>query len=151
MANMIQYIEERFITLGILFFKSILFFLNDSYQALFISFLHYAIFIIGLYYFIYHSKSKSLYRLLFFGFVLFSALCYLMFNKCILTHIELGICDKKNGVQKTIDTFFGSQLEGNVSSKVVLYGMTIIVGLFLLHDYEIINISTIRNVEYEET
>jgi len=47
----------------------------------------------------------------------------------------LSICNEKNGIQKTMDHFFGSQTEGNTSSVVVLTTMTIFLGLMIINDY----------------
>jgi hypothetical protein len=134
-------LEAALISFGIFFFQTFFFFLRAPTQSSMVSFLHYAIFAIGLYYFIYKADSKGIYRILFFLFVLFSFICYLVFNKCLLTHIELGISNEKNMIQHTIETFFGSQIEGNTSSKVALSMMTLVTGLFILHDYGIFKVS----------
>lgn len=131
----VQQIEMGLITFGTVLFQSIFFFLEDIHQSLIVSFLHYAIFIVGLYVFLFIAKPKGIYRLMFFMFVLMSLLFYLVFNKCILTHIELQLSDKKNAIQQTIETFFGSQIEGNKSSKTTLSVLSVLVGFFLVRDY----------------
>jgi hypothetical protein len=133
MANIIQQIEQSFILFGVLLFKTIFFFLEDVYQSLMVSFIHYAVFMIGFYYFII-SNPKSKYRIYFFVFVLFSMLCYFIFNRCVLTQVEFFICPKQNKIQQTIAQFFGEQMEGNLSSKMVLTAMTIVTGIILFHD-----------------
>jgi hypothetical protein len=133
MGTIIEQIEQSFILLGVVIFKVLFFFLEDVHQSLMVSFIHYTVFIIGFYYFIF-TNPKSKYRLYFFAFVLFSMLCYFMFNRCILTQVEFFICPKQNKIQETIGHFFGEQTEGNVSSKMVLTAMTIITGIILLHD-----------------
>ena len=139
--TIIQRIESFLIAIGISIFQTVFFFLNASNQSLMVSFFHYAIFFVGLYYFIYRAKPNGVYRPLFFSFVLISLVCYLVFNKCLLTHMELGISKETNAIQGTIESFFGSQIEGNVSSKVVLSLLTIVTGLFLINDYGILKVS----------
>ncbi len=139
--SLIPRIEATLLAIGILFFKSIFFFLSAPYQSLMVSFVHYTIFFMGMYYFIYRAKPNGAYRCLFFAFVLFSLVCYLVFNKCILTQMELGICKETNAIQATVEAFFGSQTEGNVSSKVVLSLLTLVTGLFLINDYGILKVS----------
>lgn len=131
-------VENTFIALGVFFFKTCFWFLNESHQAFMVSFMHYAIFIVGLYYFIYRAPPRSMYRIFFFAFLIFSALCYLTFDKCIMTHIELNICQEQNRIQKTIEHFFGNETEGNCISKTVLIGLTLFAGLVLLYDYGIL-------------
>lgn len=133
MVNIIQQVEQSFILLGVLLFKTLFFFLEDIYQSLMVSFVHYAIFIVGFYYFIY-ANPKSRYRRLFFAFVVFSMLCYFAFNRCILTQIELSLSPEQNKIQETIANVFGEQTVGNRSSKMVLTAMSIITGIILLHD-----------------
>ena len=140
-SSWIQQMETLLIAIGILFFKSILFFLEPLQQSLMVSFFHYSIFFVGLYYFIYHAKPNGIYRPLFFGFALVSLLSYLVFNKCLLTHMELGISKETNAIQGTVEAFFGSRIEGNTSSKVVLSLLTLVTGLFLINDYGILKVS----------
>jgi hypothetical protein len=68
-------------------------------------------------------------------------MCYLVFNKCLLTYIELGISNEKNMIQRTIETFSGASIEGNTSSKVILGSMTLVTGLMLAKDYGIFKVS----------
>jgi hypothetical protein len=133
MINIIQQIEQSFVLLGLFLFKTIFFFLGDLQQSFMVSFLHYTVFIVGFYYFIY-ANPKSRYRILFFAFVFFSMICYFVFNKCILTQVELSICPEKNKIQQTMEHFFGKKTEGNLSSKMVLTAMTVITGMIILHD-----------------
>ena len=137
----IQRIESFLITIGVTLFQTIFFFLDAPNQSLMVSFLHYAIFFVGLYCFVYHAGARGIYRPLFFVFVLMSLISYIVFNKCLLTHMELGISKERNAIQGTVETFFGSQIEGNTSSKVVLSILTMVTGLFLAHDYNILKVS----------
>jgi hypothetical protein len=133
MVNIVQQIEQSFILLGVILFKTIFFFLEDLHQSFMVSFLHYAIFIVGFYYFIFADR-KSTYRSWFFAFVVFSMVCYFLFNRCILTQIEFFICPQQNKIQETMSYFFGDQTIGNLSSKLVLTSMAIVTGIILLHD-----------------
>jgi hypothetical protein len=134
-------LEAALISFGVFFFQTIFFFLRAPHQSFLVSFVHYIIFIAGLYYFFYQATSKSTYRTVFFLFVLFSFMCYLVFNKCLLTYIELGISNEKNMIQRTIETFSGASIEGNTSSKVILGSMTLVTGLVLAKDYGIFKVS----------
>ena len=133
MVNIIQQVEQSFILLGVFLFKTLFFFLEDIHQSLMVSFVHYAVFIVGFYYFIY-ANPKSRYRRWFFAFVMFSMVCYFLFNRCILTQVELSLCPKQNKIQETVANVFGDQSVGNRSSKVVLTAMAIVTGIILLHD-----------------
>ncbi len=134
-------LEAALISFGVFLFQTIFCFLRAPNQSFLVSFLHYIIFAVGLYYFFYRTNSKGMYRTIFFLFVLFSFLCYLVFDKCLLTHIELGISKEQNMIQRTMETFFGSQMEGNTSSRVVLGAMTLGTGLVLAKDYGIFKVS----------
>ena len=140
-SEWIRYVEANLIAFGMLLFKSVFFFLGPTQQSLMVSFFHYAIFFAGMYYFVYHAKPNGIYRPFFFGFVLFSLLSYVVFNKCLLTHMELGISKEKNDIQGTVEAFFGSKIEGNASSKVALSLLTLVTGLFLINDYGILKVS----------
>ena len=133
MTTIIQQIEQLFVILGVVFFKTIFFFLQDSHQSFLVSFFHYAVFIVGFYFFIY-ANPKGLYRKVFFLFVVFSMICYYLFDRCILTQVETIISKEKNSIQQTMEFFFGGEMEGNLSSKMVLTAMAIILGMILLHD-----------------
>lgn len=133
MVNIISQIEQTFILFGVYLFKTLFFFLHDVHQSLMVSIIHYAVFIIGFYYFIF-ADPKSKYRIWFFAFVVFSMLCYFAFNRCILTQIELSISPKKNKVHDITEYFFGCETVGNRSSKMVLSAMAVITGIILLHD-----------------
>lgn len=116
-------------------FRCLLFFLNPNHQSLIVSIIHYAIFIIGIYYFFFHTGPGDIFRLLFFTFVLGGAISYFTTNRCILTSVERNLSKEKNFVQKTIDQYFGKEIEGNITSKIVLTVGTIILGSTLLVDY----------------
>ena len=112
-----------------------LFFLDNKKKSLTVSIFHYLIFIIGFYYFFFESKPGDIFRIVFFIFVSLGALCYFLFNRCILTSIELNLSGDKNIIQKMIDNYFGSQTEGNITSKIVLSFGAIVIGIILLKDY----------------
>jgi glucan phosphoethanolaminetransferase (alkaline phosphatase superfamily) len=133
MTTILEKIENSFIMFGVFLMRTFFFFLDDAQQSLLTSFFHYAIFIVGFYFFIYASP-KSWYRIFFFVFIVFSASCYFAFDKCIITHVELSLSEEKNKIQETMETFFGSQVEGNLSSKVILTALAIISGMILWHD-----------------
>lgn len=133
------YIIERKITeFWTGFFRIIFFFLDDTYKSLSVSFIHYAVFIIGFYYFFFVSNPRDTYRILFFIFILLGAFSYFIFNRCFFTSIELNLSKDKNQIQKIMDKYFGKKTEGNVSSKVVLSISSIVIGIILLRDYGII-------------
>jgi hypothetical protein len=119
--------------------NSTLFFLNNSQKSLLVSIFHYIIFIIGFYYFFFKSNPGDIFRILFFIFITFGALSYFIFNRCLLTSIELKLSKDKNIIQKTIDKYFGSQTEGNITSKIVLTVGAIVSGYVLLKDYGFLN------------
>lgn len=116
-------------------FRCLLFFLNPSHQSLIVSIIHYVIFVAGFYYFFFHTSPGDTFRLLFFGLVLGGALSYFTTNRCILTSVERNLSKEKNFIQKTIDQYFGKEIEGNISSKIVLSAGSIILGGVLLADY----------------
>lgn len=116
-------------------FRCLLFFLNPSHQSLIVSIIHYAIFIVGTYYFFFHASPGDTSRIVIFVFFALSALSYFTINKCILTHVELRLCEKKNILQNIIATYFGHKNEGNTSSKFVLTTLSVILGGVLLADY----------------
>lgn len=118
--------------------RSALFFLGPSSQSFCVSVFHYALFIIGFYIFFFHSKPKSTFRWVFFGAILFGFLYYFIFNRCILTSIELNLCRNKNIIQNFIAQYFGHGLEGNTSSKIALTISLFVVSVVLLRDYKII-------------
>jgi hypothetical protein len=121
--------------------KSIFFFLNNNHQSLFVSIIHYIIFIVGSYYFLFKSEPKSLFRLLFFIFLALSTISYFVFNKCILTSIEFRLSNERNYIQKIINIFFGEKRENNINSKIFLSFLTFISGFILLNDYGILKLS----------
>jgi hypothetical protein len=118
--------------------RSTLFFLDPSSQSLCISIFHYAVFIIGFYVLFFYSKPKSLARWVFFWAILFGFLYYFIFNRCILTSIELSLCRNKNVIQNFIAQYFGHGLKGNKSSKIALTISLMIISLVLLRDYKVI-------------
>jgi hypothetical protein len=128
-------IEKQITEFWTNFFRAILFFLNKEYQSLCVSFLHYIIFIAGFYYLFFVSQPGDSFRVIFFLFLVLATLSYFTFNKCFFTLIELNLCSQQNSIQKFIDIWFGKQVEGNLSSKIVLVSSSIIVGLILLKDY----------------
>lgn len=134
MSNL-ETLEEKTTAVITNFFKNILFFLNGSQQSLFVSVIHYIIFIVGFYFFFFGSEAGSPFRIFFFFVVAISALSYFIFNRCFFTSVELSLSEDKNAIQKFIDKYFGKEIEGNITSKIVLTIGTLITGLFLLRDY----------------
>ena len=132
-------VEEKITEFWTSIFQSLLFFLNNNHQSLFVSVIHYIVFIFGFYYFLFHSKPKDIYRVIFFIFVVLGALSYFIFNKCFFTSIELKLCQDKNIIQKCMDNYFGEATEGNITSKIILSALAIITGLILLKDYGFLN------------
>jgi len=101
-------------------FRTSLFFLEPSYQSLFVSILHYAIFILGFYFLFFHSKPKSLYRWLFFIFTLIAMIFYFIFNRCILTSIELNLCKENNLLLKYKERV-GARKQDNIDLEEMVY------------------------------
>lgn len=122
------------------FCNNILFFLSNNNKSLVVSIFHYVIFILGFIYFSFYSNPGDYFRVIFFVFILFSAISYFTINRCILTSIELNLSKEKNLIQKTIDKYFGEETEGNITSKIILTIGSIITGLVLLKDYEYLHI-----------
>jgi hypothetical protein len=144
MVSILKKIEEKLTELLTIFFQSIIFFLNKEHQSIVVSIIHYIIFIIGFYYFFFNSDPCSKFRLMFFIFLFLGTTSYFLFNRCIFTSIELNLCNKKNLIQTFMDKYFGSQIEGNIISKLILSIGTLITGLILLNDYGIIKFSSSR-------
>jgi hypothetical protein len=145
MSSSLEKIEEKITDFWTGFFKSTLFFLSKNQQSIFVSFIHYIIFIIGFYYFFFKSQPGSIFRVIFFIFVVLGALSYFIFNRCFFTSIELSLSDEKNSIQKLVDRYFGKEIEGNITSKIVLSVGVIITGLVLLKDYGYFKFSNIRD------
>ena len=118
--------------------KSALFFLRPSSQSLLITIFHYALFIVGFYVFFFYSKPKSIFRWIFFVAILLGFFYYFIFNRCLLTSIELSLCKNKNIIQNFIANYFGHGTQGNKSSKISLTISLFIVSLVLLRDYKVI-------------
>jgi hypothetical protein len=134
-------VEEKITDFWTTVVKTLLFFLTGNQQSLFVSVIHYVIFIVGFYYFFFKSGPGDIFRILFFLMVVISALCYFIFNKCFFTSIELSLSSEKNPIQSFMDTYFGKEVEGNITSKIVLSIGTIITGIILLKDYGFITYS----------
>lgn len=131
-------IEEKITEFWTNLIKSVLFFLNGNQKSLFISTIHYFIFILGFYFFFFKSGPGDIFRILFFIIILTSAISYFIFNKCFFTSIELRLSNEKNSIQAFMDKYFGKEIEGNITSKIILSIGTIITGTILLKDYGII-------------
>ncbi len=136
MGEVLDKIEENITGIWAGIFRSTLFFLNQHQQAVCISIFHYMVFIVGFYFFFFQSKPHDLFRIIFFLFVSLGALCYFTFNRCVFTSIELNLSNnEKNPIQLFMDKYFGQDVEGNLTSKVVLTASSVITGLTLLKDY----------------
>jgi hypothetical protein len=141
MSNDLEKVENKITEFLVSFIKTTLYFLTGNQQSFVISFIHYVVFIIGFYYFFFQSEPKSIFRIIFFFVVLLGALSYFTFNRCTFTSIEFDLSEKKNPIQKVVDVFFGKEIEGNISSKIVLSLCSILLGTILLKDYGYIKIS----------
>lgn len=141
MSMELKDVEEKITDFWTTVVKTLLFFLTGNQQSLFVSVIHYVIFIVGFYYFFFKSGPGDIFRILFFLMVVISALCYFIFNKCFFTSIELSLSSEKNPIQSFMDTYFGKEVEGNITSKIVLSIGTIITGIILLKDYGFITYS----------
>ncbi len=140
MEDKLDKLEKKITELSTSIFRNGLFFLKDNQKSFFVSFLHYSIFIVGFYYFFFKSKPGDLYRIIFFIVMFLGALSYFIFNKCIFTSIELSLSPERNIIQKCMNKYFGSEIEGNVMSKSVLGIGSFILGLIVLKDYGYLNI-----------
>ncbi len=132
---MLDTVENAITDFFVKIIKSFLFFLNGNQQSFFVSILHYVIFFIGFYYFFFISKPGDTFRIFFFIFVLFGALSYYIFNKCLFTSIEIKLSDKKNAIQNLMSFYFGQEIEGNKYSKRFLGFSAIVLGMILIYDY----------------
>lgn len=142
----LEKIEEKITDFWTDLFKSLLFFLNQNQQALIVSFIHYAVFVVGFYYFFFQSKPGDIYRIIFFIFVVLGALSYFIFNKCFFTSIELNLSNnEKNPIQQIMDKYFGQEIEGNITSKIILSASSIVIGIVLLKDYGYLKWNTNRD------
>lgn len=128
-------IEEKITEFWTSITKRLLFFLDSNLQSTIVSIIHYAIFIIGFFYFIFLSKPGDIFRIVFLIFVALAALSYFIFDKCFFTSVELKLSSQKNLVQTFIDKYFGEATEGNVTSKLVLSALTIICSIIIFKDY----------------
>lgn len=146
MTNSPDILERRITEFWTLFFKKTLFFLKDSNQSLFVSFIHYFIFILGFFYFFFYSMPGDIFRLFFFLIVFTGAISYFTFNKCFITSIELSLYGKKNKIQNFIDKYFGKEIEGNITSKLVLSLSSLIIGLILMKDFGFLNVDNIESI-----
>lgn len=138
MDGILKSIETKITDFFVFLFKNLLFFLSNNHKSLFVSVLHYAIFILGFYYFFFHSSPHDRFRIFFFFLIFLGALSYFTFNKCFFTSIELKLSSEKNAIQSFIDKYFGKEVEGNITSKIVLCLGTIIIGGIIVKDYGII-------------
>jgi hypothetical protein len=146
MGEILDIIESGVTDFWTELFKSVLFFLNQHQQSIIVSFIHYTVFIIGFYFFFFQSNPKDIFRIIFFLFVALGALSYFIFNKCFFTSIELNLSNnEKNPIQAIMDNYFGCEIEGNMTSKIVLSASTVVTGLTLLKDYGYIGPKSVLN------
>ena len=135
MSMELNRIERKITDFWTTLVKTLLFFLNGNQQSLFVSVIHYIIFIVGFYYFFFKSAPGDFFRLFFFLMIIISALCYFIFNKCFFTSIELSLSKEKNPIQSFMDIYFGKEIEGNITSKIILSISAVITSIILLKDY----------------
>lgn len=120
------------------FFKTIFFMFKPMTQSLLVSIIHYAVFITGYIYFLFISNPGDILRIVIFIGFLLGMISYFTFNKCFFTMIELKISkNRKNGIQRFMDRYFGKEIEGNLTSKIVLLVSTVVLGSIILRDYTI--------------
>jgi hypothetical protein len=157
MGEILEKLETNVLDFWTELLQSVLFFLNRHQQSIIVSFIHYTVFIVGFYFFFFQSNPKSIFRIIFFLFVALGALSYFIFNKCFFTSIELNLSNnEKNPIQAIMDKYFGQEIEGNITSKVVLSASTVITGLTLLKDYgyivpkPVLNEAKDRDAEFQK-
>jgi len=119
--------------------KQILFFCETKLQSTIITVIHYLIFIIGIYYFYFVAKPKSLYKKVFFLFCLFAFISFLIFDKCLCSSIEYKLHNDKNFIQEFMGANFGDGELGKTVSKSNLLMISLFLGLSLIYDYRICN------------
>lgn len=126
-------IEKSIVNFCVSFIKIVLFFLNSNQQSFTVSLIHYIVFIVAIYYF-FKSKPNDVYRIFFFIIVLLFTLSYFIFNRCLITSIEIKLSEEKNIIQQMSNKYFGENIEGNVISKISLSILLIICGIILVKD-----------------
>jgi hypothetical protein len=141
MGGKLGVFEKKITDFWTKFFQKSLFFLNENYQSLIVSIIHYAIFIVGTIYFLFYSTPGDRFRVFYFIIVLLAAISYFVFNKCFVTSIERQLSNNKNIIQRFFDRHFGEETEGNIVSKYFLSLSSMFLGsTLLIKDYPLFNI-----------
>ncbi len=135
--NLIESLETT-ITEGVAeLFRKLLFFCETKLQSTIITIIHYLVFIIGIYYFYFVAKPKSLYKKIFFIFCLMAFIAFLLFDKCLCSSVEYNLHNGRNFIQDFMGSNFGDGELGKTVSKSNLLMITLFIGLSLIYDYRI--------------
>jgi hypothetical protein len=132
--ELIEIMITEFIANGI---KNLLFFISSELQSILVTIFHYLIFIVGIFYFYFIAKPKSLSKKIFFLFALLAYISYLIFDKCLCSSVEYKLYSDRNFIQSFMNGRFGDGEEGKTVSKSNLLMISIFLGLSLLYDYRI--------------
>jgi hypothetical protein len=143
-GNIIESLEVNITELASSICKNMLFFCETKIQSTIITILHYLIFIIGIYYFYFVAKPKSLYKKIFFIFCLMAYIAFLLFDKCLCSSIEYKLHNGRNFIQEFMGSNFGDGEVGKTVSKSNLLMISLFIGLSLLYDYRICNTNNRR-------
>ncbi len=117
--------------------KKVLFFCETKLQSTIMTILHYLVFIVGIYYFYFVAKPKSLYKKVFFIFCLMAYLAFLLFDKCLCSSVEYKLHKGRNFIQEFMGSNFGDGEVGKTVSKSNLLMISLFIGLSLDYDYRI--------------
>jgi hypothetical protein len=137
--TLVQTIETRITETSANICKKALFFFDSKLQSTIITILHYALFIVGIYYFYFVAKPKSLFKKIFFIFCLLAYISYLTFDKCLCSSIEKSLHSDRNFIQEIMGSNFGDGEVGKTVSKSNLLMISLFLGLSLAYDYRIFN------------
>lgn len=142
--NIIENLETIITETASTLCKNVLFFCETKLQSTIITILHYLVFIVGIYYFYFVAKPKSLYKKVFFLFCLMAYLAYLLFDKCLCSSIEYKLHNGRNFIQEFMGSNFGDGEVGKTVSKSNLLMISLFLGLSLAYDYRICGKGNIR-------
>lgn len=117
--------------------QNLLFFISDQLQSTLVTIFHYLIFIIGIYYFYFVAKPRSLSKKIFFIFAVLAYISYLLFDKCICSSIEYQLYPDRNFIQRFMNGKFGDGEVGKTVSKSNLLMISLFLGLSLAYDYRL--------------
>lgn len=135
--NIIENLETTITETASTICKQVLFFCETKLQSTIITILHYLVFIVGIYYFYFVAKPKSLYKKIFFLFCLMAYLAFLLFDKCLCSSVEYKLHNSRNFIQEFMGSKFGDGEVGKTVSKSNLLMISLFIGLSLVYDYRI--------------